>query len=107
MAAEHKILNTQQVLEMAAAAIDHDFNRQLPTEVMLKLDVDKYHIAVPRLFDHTRNREGDPMHHRVELLLGLKDRREPARVYLDIADEDWAGFPSAEEVLERVRAEGT
>ena len=94
---DRKILTTAQVRELAAAAQQHDFNRQLAPGALDRLDDDKYHIATLVLFWHDRG-NGDPLHHRVRLLLGMRDRHEPREAWLDVTDEDWAPLPDADSV---------
>lgn len=89
---EIRVMNTPTLISMVEQGSDLGFNRTIEPEwVKQNVDPEGMHVATMLLRHHTAgfNREL-PVHHRVELMMKIKDTNSPVIFIVDIADRQWS-----------------
>lgn len=92
-----RIVDTPTLLELAAKGEQHGFNRVLDLNVLGgSIDIDGLHVLSMILPFHEQYRPNVD-HHRVSVLIKLKDSPIAGTAFMDIADTDWHQLVTAEE----------
>lgn len=94
----HRVATTQQLREIAAAGLANGYNRVL--DVPENVNPTGAHVLTIVIFDHNGDRNDDDvdMHHRCQLMLGLKDTMEPMYTFIDISERDFSSLPTVEQI---------
>ena len=94
-----RVADTVKLAELAEHALEHDFNRQLTYRCIAELDQDGYHVLTIYVPDHTRaQKPADPPHHRVGILMKVRDSAIPKQAWLDVTEEDWSSLMTIDQV---------
>jgi hypothetical protein len=97
-----KMISTPRLEELAEAAGDHNFSRQLSPETLDQLDPDGFHTLTVVVENHKCEGQDDPVHHRARILMKFTDIPMPNQAFLDITDSDWESLPGVPAQLGRL-----
>ena len=96
-----KVALAQDVIRMATAGINAKLNRQLNVQVLNSIiDDSKVAVLSLLLYGHNMDKEGVPLHHRVQGLLPIKGQTEPMEVVFDVLDEHFKQLTDAKSLTE-------
>lgn len=94
-----RVADACQLDELTKNAAHFKLNRQLSAKALDEIDPDGYSILTMLLFDHDRGRSGDPMHHRVQAYLKMKNQADPFMAIIDVTHKDWEDLSHVEWIL--------
>lgn len=105
-ASDTRIASTEALLRLDLRARQDGLNRLLTPYVRERLDPDGFHVLSVALPFHNGVEASPYPHHRVSLLLKLRDSRDPVDGMLDLAATEWPRLPLARDLLALARRLG-
>jgi hypothetical protein len=98
---ENRVTGTVDLMLLYVAAKKLDLNRNLPDGVAANLDPNGNHVLTTVLLDHQAHPARNlPRHHRVSVIVKLRDTMKPFCAFLDVTAEHWAKLYTREETRE-------
>jgi hypothetical protein len=92
-----KEADTITLCELADEAREHDFDRQLNTDIIDALDPEGIHVL---FFADPLERNGGSVYFRTTWMLKVKGRVESAKAVLDIMPEQFNALPERQQIEE-------
>jgi hypothetical protein len=87
---ESRVANTVDLMQLYVDAKKAGFNRNLPDGIAANLDPNGNHVFTLVLLDHQADPSRNlPTHHRLSVLVKLRDTGRPYCDFLDVAADAW------------------